>query len=184
MLMKHVRESRCTTWIKRNRAWELLPIYGWVEVTMEGGSEQCYVRVYPPIKGKVSMSQVSHSYMIGERKEKVLKNHNTAAHLTLALYIHNNVQSQFIPNVLFIDIGIMIKNVFFCITKAKADHPMQPFFIVLLDTDWLKTHFGILHTMVGNDANLDVLQLALHVTATTEVSNILAKHPEWDNGPC
>jgi len=59
---------------------------------------------------------------------------------------------------------------------------MQPFFIVLLGTDWLETLFGILRTMVGNNANLDILQLALHVTATTEVSNILAKHPEWDKG--
>jgi hypothetical protein len=77
----------------------------------------------------------------------------------------------------------MIKNVFFCIAKAKAEHPMQPFFIVLLGTDRLETLFGILHTMVGNDANLDILQLALRVTATTEVSNILAKHPECDKGP-
>jgi hypothetical protein len=78
----------------------------------------------------------------------------------------------------------MIKNVFFCIAKAKAEHPMQPFFIVLLGTDQLKTLFRIICTMVGNDANLDILQLMLYITATTEVSNILTKHPEWDNGPC
>ena len=60
---------------------------------------------------------------------------------------------------------------------------MQPFFIILLGTDQLEMLFRILRTMVGNDANLNVLQLALHVTATTEVSNILTKHPEWDNGP-
>ena len=77
----------------------------------------------------------------------------------------------------------MIKNVFFCVAKAKAEHPMQPFFIVLLSTDQLETLFGILCTMVGNDANLNILQLALRVTTTTEVSNILAKHPEWDKGP-
>jgi len=76
----------------------------------------------------------------------------------------------------------MIKNVFFCVTKVKADYPMQPFFIVLLGTDWLKMLFRILCTIVGNNANLDVLQLALHVTATTEVSNILTKHLKWDNG--
>ena len=111
-----------------------------------------------------------------------LEHLSAAAYLTLALYVHNDVQSQFIPNMLFIDIRIMIKNVFFCVAKVKADHPMQPFFIVLLGTDQLKMLFGILHTMVGNDANLDILQLALRVTANTEVSNILAKHPEWDNG--
>jgi hypothetical protein len=112
-----------------------------------------------------------------------LEHLSVASHLTLALYIHDDAQSQFIPDALFINIGIMIKNVFFCVAKAKAEHPMQPFFIVLLGTDWLETLFGILRTMVGNDANLDVLQLALCVTATTEVSNIIAKHPEWDKGP-
>src|SRR5260221_2684709 len=37
--------------------------------------------------------------------------------------------------------------------------------------------------MVGNDSNLDILQLALRITSTTEVSTILAKHPEWDRSP-
>jgi len=101
----------------------------------------------------------------------------------LALYVHNDAQSQFLPNTLFINIRIIIKNAFFCVAKAKVDHPMQPFFVVLLGTDRLETLFGILRTMVGNDANLDILQLALRVTATTEVSNILTKHLEWDNGP-
>jgi hypothetical protein len=78
----------------------------------------------------------------------------------------------------------MIKNVYFCAAKAKVDHPNVPFFIVLLSTDQLETLFGILCTMVGSDANLDMLQLALHVTAMTEVSNILAKHPEWDKSLC
>ncbi|KAH9983680.1 hypothetical protein BJV77DRAFT_935443, partial [Russula vinacea] len=81
---------------------------------------------------------------------------------------------------LFIDIGIMVNNMFFCVAKVKMDHLIDPFYIVLLGTDRLESLFGILCTMVGNDANLDVLQLALCVTVTTEVSNILAKHPEWD----
>jgi hypothetical protein len=37
--------------------------------------------------------------------------------------------------------------------------------------------------MVGNDANLDILQLISHLSGTTEVANILAKHPEWDCSP-
>lgn len=112
-----------------------------------------------------------------------LEHLSTAVHLLLALYVHNNARSSFIPNALFIDVGIMVKNMFFCVAKAKADHPNQPFFIVLLGTDRLESLFGILRTMVGNDANLDILQLALCVTSTTEVSNILAKHPEWDKSP-
>jgi len=51
-----------------------------------------------------------------------------------------------------------------------------------LGTDRLESLFGILRMMVGNDANLDILQLSLCITSTTEVSSILAKHPEWDKG--
>jgi len=76
----------------------------------------------------------------------------------------------------------MIKNIFLCVAKAKTEHPMEPFFIVLLGIDHLETLFEILRTMIGNDSNLDVLQLTLCVTATIEVSNILAKHLEWDKG--
>jgi hypothetical protein len=112
-----------------------------------------------------------------------LEHLSAAVHLLLTLYVHDDARSSFVPNALFVDVGIMVKNVFFCVAKVKTDHPNQPFFIVLLGTDRLKSLFGILRTMVGNDVNLDILQLALRVTSTTEVSNILAKHPEWDKSP-
>jgi len=44
-------------------------------------------------------------------------------HLSLALYILDDAWSHFIPTPLFVNIGIMVKNAFFCIAKAKADHP-------------------------------------------------------------
>ena len=37
--------------------------------------------------------------------------------------------------------------------------------------------------MVGNDANLDILQLVSRLSGTTEVANILAKYPQWDHSP-
>ena len=109
-----------------------------------------------------------------------LEHLSAAIHLVLALYVLDNAQSHFIPNPLFVDIGMMVKNTFFCIAKVKVDHPKQPFFLVLLGTNQLESLFGILRTMVGNNTNLDILQLALHITSTTEVSTILVKHPEWD----
>jgi len=112
-----------------------------------------------------------------------LEHLSASVHLLLALYVHEDGRSHFVPTPLFVDIGIMVKNAFFWVAKAKLDHLMDLFFLVLLGTDWLETLFGILHTMVGNDANLDILQLALHITATTEVSNILSKHPDWDKSP-
>jgi hypothetical protein len=52
-----------------------------------------------------------------------------------------------------------------------------------LGTDRLEELFGILRTMVGNNANLDILQLVSRLAGTTEVSNILAKYPHWDCSP-
>ncbi|KAE9402392.1 hypothetical protein BT96DRAFT_956274 [Gymnopus androsaceus JB14] len=66
---------------------------------------------------------------------------STAAHLAFALH--------FLPNQLYIDIMIMVKNKYF----------------------------------FGSDRNLDLLQAAECLTGTTEVSNILALHPDWDKSP-
>lgn len=110
-----------------------------------------------------------------------LEHLSAAAHLLLTLYSQGG--KDFIPSLLFVDLMIMIKNVFFCVAKAKVDDPEGYFWIILLGTDRLEELFGILRTMVGNDANLDILQLVCRLTGTTEVSNILAKYPHWDRPP-
>ncbi|KAG6819331.1 hypothetical protein H0H93_012840 [Arthromyces matolae] len=104
-----------------------------------------------------------------------------AIHLALALY--HTSQKQFIPTLLYLDLAIMVKNVIFCIAKAKVDSPDSSFWIMLLGTDRLEELFGVLRTMVGTDANLDILQLGDRITGTIEVLNILAKYPEWDRAP-
>ncbi|KAG6843560.1 hypothetical protein H0H87_003144, partial [Tephrocybe sp. NHM501043] len=101
----------------------------------------------------------------------------------MALFAEGNTGTKLMPTQLYIDIMIMIKNVFFCVAKAKVDNENGRFFVVLLGTDRLKTLFGILRTMVGNDVNVDALPLGNRITGTTEVSTILAKHPEWDRAP-
>ena len=110
-----------------------------------------------------------------------IKHLSASAHLALALYVLAG--KDFIPTNLYIDTMIMIKNVIFSIAKAKVDHPDSKFWIILLGTDCLEQHFGILRTMVGTDANSDILQLISRLSGTTEVSNILAKYPKWDNSP-
>ncbi|KAF8219241.1 hypothetical protein L208DRAFT_1342015 [Tricholoma matsutake] len=106
---------------------------------------------------------------------------SVAAHLALVLYRLGG--KQFIPTNLYIDLMIMIKNIIFCVAKAKIDDPDGEFFIILLGMDILEELFRILRTMVGNDANLDILQLISRLACTTEVSNILAKYPHWDRAP-
>lgn len=110
-----------------------------------------------------------------------LEHLSASAHLALALYALAG--KDFIPTNLYIDMMIMIKNVIFSIAKAKVDDPDGEFWIILLGTDRLEELFGILRTMVGTDANSDVLQLVSRLSGTTEVSNILAKYPKWDDSP-
>jgi hypothetical protein len=90
---------------------------------------------------------------------------------------------EFIPTNLYVDLMIMIKNVIFCVAKAKVDNPDGEFWVILLGTDRLEELFGILRTMVGNNTNLDILQLVSCLSGTTEVANILAKYPQWDRSP-
>ena len=106
---------------------------------------------------------------------------SAAAHLAIILY--RLAGKDFIPTNLYIDLMIMIKNVLFSVAKAKIDDPDGEFWIILLGTDRLEELFGILRTMVGNDANLDILQLFSRLSGTTEVVNILAKYPQWDRSP-
>ncbi|KIJ45014.1 hypothetical protein M422DRAFT_167515 [Sphaerobolus stellatus SS14] len=110
-----------------------------------------------------------------------LKSLSQAAHMTLALYRHG--KGLFMPVQLFIDIMHMVKNAYFCVAKAKIDDPEGKFFITLLGTDRLEIQFGLLRSMIGNDANADMLQVASCLTAAAESSMLLAMHPEWGKGP-
>jgi hypothetical protein len=83
--------------------------------------------------------------------EEQLEHLSYAGHLALALYVHEDACVNFLPTTLYCDIILMIKNVFFCVAKAKADTPNDNFNIVLLGTDRLETLFGCLRTVVGND---------------------------------
>ncbi|KJA12558.1 hypothetical protein HYPSUDRAFT_1096618, partial [Hypholoma sublateritium FD-334 SS-4] len=110
-----------------------------------------------------------------------LEHLSAAIHLAFALYY--DAGSQFMPTLLYQDLVIMVKNIIFCVAKAKNDDMDGKLYIILLGTDRLEELFGILRTMIGNDANLDIFQLASRLTGTTQVSNILAKYPQWDRSP-
>ncbi|KAN0137688.1 hypothetical protein V8E53_004513 [Lactarius tabidus] len=115
--------------------------------------------------------------------EDQLEHLSYAGHLALVLYAHEDTCSDFLPTALYIDLILLIKNVFFCVAKAKVDTPEEDFSIVLLGTDRLENLFGCLHTMVGNDTNVDNFQLGAWLTGTMESANILALHLEWDKVP-
>ncbi|ESK82251.1 hypothetical protein Moror_15507 [Moniliophthora roreri MCA 2997] len=130
----------------------------------------CFWLIYPYICVDLSLAEQ-------------LKYLSAAAHLAFALYRDEKAAKKFLPTTLYVDIQIMIKNVFFCVAKAKRDDPDGEFFIILLGTDRLEILFGIVRTLVANNCNLDILQLADRLNGALEVANILALHPEWDKTP-
>jgi hypothetical protein len=106
-----------------------------------------------------------------------------AAHLALYLYRDNSARTKFMPAQPYIDIMLMIRNVYFCIAKVKINNPSGKFYIILLGTDHIEIFFGLIRTAVGTDTNVDMIQLGSRASGLTEVAIILAEHPEWDHGP-
>ncbi|KAJ6626373.1 hypothetical protein B0H10DRAFT_2161558 [Mycena sp. CBHHK59/15] len=108
---------------------------------------------------------------------------SAAAHILFILYSDNKAGTSFMANQTYMNLMIMIKNVFFCVAKTKIDIPDGEFFIILLGTDRLEGLFGLIRTAVGTDANCDIYQLCTRASHLTESSIILASRPHWDRSP-
>lgn len=108
---------------------------------------------------------------------------SAAAHMAIALFTRNDARTDFMQARLFLDLMHMVKNAYICVAKLKVHDPNGSFWLILLGTDRLETAFGILRTIVGNDANADQLQLETRMSHVVQCANIFAEHPEWDRDP-
>ena len=108
---------------------------------------------------------------------------SAAAHLATYLFTVHDARSKAMPSLTFKDIVLLVKNAYFCVAKAKIHAPDSNFYIILNGTDRLESTFGVVRTMVGSDANADVLTLSYRLSHAVECLNILSEHPEWDRGP-
>ena len=106
---------------------------------------------------------------------------SAAAHLILAFYAKEKGGSM--PSQLYFNLMTMIKNAYFCVAKTQIDEPDGSFWIILLGSDPLETHFGKVSTIQGNDSNVDQLQLANQTDSVVICTRILAENPEWERGP-
>ncbi|TFK20864.1 hypothetical protein FA15DRAFT_707712 [Coprinopsis marcescibilis] len=92
---------------------------------------------------------------------------------------------KFMSNQLYMDIMTTIKNVYICIAKFMIDHLNSTFYIILLGTDRLEILFGNICTIVGNNANTDMLQLdhlsPQHWVGDVDISNVLLQ-TSWCQG--
>ena len=64
------------------------------------------------------------------------------------------------PLQLHFDLMTMIKNAYFCVAKAQIDDPEGLFWIILLGSYPLESHFTKIFTIQGNNTNVNQLQLA------------------------
>ena len=108
---------------------------------------------------------------------------SAAAHLATFLYTVNNSWNKALQTLTFQDIVLLVKNAFFCVAKSKVSVPDGKFWIILLGTDRLESTFGLVRSMVGNDRNVDILQLGTRLSHAVECLNIFEKYPHWDHGP-
>ncbi|KZV79477.1 hypothetical protein EXIGLDRAFT_661031, partial [Exidia glandulosa HHB12029] len=106
---------------------------------------------------------------------------SAVAHMVMELY--RSDRQAFIPSQLYIDIMIMVKNVFFCFAKTKVHDSKARFLLMLRGSDRLEKNFGLTRTSVGSDRNADVYQLSTRMLAMVQIALILAEHPEWHRGP-
>ncbi|KAH9023760.1 hypothetical protein EDB85DRAFT_2075266 [Lactarius pseudohatsudake] len=108
---------------------------------------------------------------------------SAAAHLATYLFTAKGARNKAMPSLTFKDLILLVKNVYFCVTKAKVYTPDGNFYLVLNGTDRLESTFGVVRSMVGNDANADILTLGYRLSHAVECLNILSEHPTWDRGP-
>jgi hypothetical protein len=108
---------------------------------------------------------------------------SAAAHLATYLFTVKDARSKAMPSLTFKDLVLLVKNAYFCVAKAKIYTPDGNYYIILNGTDRLESTFGVVRSMVGNDANADVLTLGYQLSHAVECINILSEHPAWDRGP-
>ena len=149
------------------------------------GSSPSFARAHEALHlyGQFARHLITPYICIDLNLDEQLVHLSMAAHLVLYLYCDNSACTKFMPSQSYIDIMLIIKNVYFCIAKVKVDNPSGKFYIILLGTDHIEIFFGFIRTAVGTDTNVDMIQLGSHASGLTEVAIILAEHPEWDHSP-
>ncbi|KAJ7733376.1 hypothetical protein B0H14DRAFT_3614798 [Mycena olivaceomarginata] len=123
--------------------------------------------------GKLLYHFVSPYICVDFSLSEQLEHLSAAAHLALALFRKHG--KHFMASLLYTDIMIIIKNAFFCVAKAKVDDPFGKFWLILLGTDRLEELFGLLRTMIGTDANCDILKFSI------DSEGLLKSQPFWLN---
>ncbi|KAF8154653.1 hypothetical protein B0H34DRAFT_783778 [Crassisporium funariophilum] len=108
-----------------------------------------------------------------------IEHSSAAAHSALALY--KLARKDFLLTNLYIDVMIMIKNVLFCVAKAKVDNPNGEFWVILLAPHCLKLP-APLHDLTEISKSADHIKPALW-RGNIEVKDV-SLQTLWNCGCC
>ncbi|KAJ7921863.1 hypothetical protein B0H13DRAFT_1604186 [Mycena leptocephala] len=195
IVKEHLRQNGLTprtinSWLNPNDTQDVFSAFSllraiWILPDPPPGSTPIFTRAREALKifGKLTYYLLMPYICVDLDLDTQLTYLSAAAHLLIYLYVHDNARARFMPLQTFVNLMIMIENVFFCVAKTKVDIPEGKFWIMLLGTDRLEIFFGLIRTAIGTDANVDLLQLANRGSGLCEVAIIMALHPEWDRGP-
>ncbi len=125
------------------------------------------LRIYGHFVKNLTMPYICVDYTLSEQ----LISLSAAVHLALYLYTDSWARTA---NQTYVNLMIMIKNVYFCVAKYKVDMPKGKFYIILLGTDQLEGFFALVRCAVGTDSNINILQLGNCATGLTQIAAILA----------
>jgi hypothetical protein len=157
----------------------------WSLPAASSGSDPSFSRARKALRvyGRFAQNLIMPYICVDLNLDEQLIHLSAATHLALYLYNDNSARTKFMPTQSYVDIMLMVKNIYFCVAKVKVDNPQGTFYIIQLGTDRLEQFFGLVRTAVGTDTNVDTVQLGNRASGLTEVAIILAQHPEWDRGP-
>lgn len=102
------------------------------------------------------------------------------SHTSFALFRRHGV--NFMPNQLYGDMQLTVKNVIMCIAKQKELDHMQLFYTFWTGDDKLEATFGLVRMQGGHNPNCTLKQLIDHLAASIDLTNVFARHPTWNSG--
>ncbi|KAI0355713.1 hypothetical protein OH77DRAFT_1402816, partial [Trametes cingulata] len=102
------------------------------------------------------------------------------AHAAFALFRAHGV--NFMPNQLYSDMQMTVKNAFFCVAKQQNLNGSKPFYLFLLGDDRLENLFGRVRMQGGHNPNCSLKQLVDRLGAAMDLDAIFTRHPHLDSG--
>ncbi|KAJ7743501.1 hypothetical protein DFH07DRAFT_749856 [Mycena maculata] len=103
------------------------------------------------------------------------------SHLLCALYTQNG--TSFLPNQLYGDLQITIKNALLMVPKTKIINGQLKVFLCLLGYDVLEALFGHSRMIGGHSPNSSVVELRNRFNSAMNLDYIYEQHPELERKP-